>query len=237
MALPKIEYPIYELKLFSKNKPVKFRPFLVKEQKLLMMAVESKNLETVVDTLKQIINNCAMEEIDVENLPMIDVELFFLNLRARSVGEVIDVFFKCKNLVEEKECGMVIEVPVDLLKDVQVVNKVDTTKIMFSEDVGVLMRYPTLNQIKILDEEENIGSRMIIECIDKIFDEDEIYDAKDATEEELLEFVEGLSATDYAKLESFLQKVPTVQYTNRHVCPKCSFTHNVKLEGLNDFFT
>ena len=104
MSLPKIQYPIYEAKIPSREKPIKFRPFLVKEQKLLMMAVESKSMDTIVDSIKQIINNCALEDLDVDSLSMVDVELFFLNLRGRSVGETIDVFFMCKNLVEDQEC-------------------------------------------------------------------------------------------------------------------------------------
>jgi hypothetical protein len=237
MSLPKIQYPIYEAKILSREKPIKFRPFLVKEQKLLMMAVESKSMDTVVDSIKQIINNCALEELDVDSLSMVDVELFFLNLRGRSVGETIDVFFKCKNLVEDQECGMVIDVNVDILKDVTVKNVGISNKIMFTDKIGVMMKYPTLEFLKIVESEENVSNKMIAMCIDKIFDDDEVYDPKDATPEEVDEFLTNIKEDVYEKLQNFIKNAPTIHYSNQHICTKCGFEHTVKLEGLNDFFT
>ncbi|CAB4124128.1 Baseplate hub assembly protein, bacteriophage T4-like [uncultured Caudovirales phage] len=236
MRLPKLEYPVHEVKLLSRDKPIRFRPFLVKEQKILMMAVESKNLDTVVDSMKQIINNCVVDEIDVDTLSLIDIEMFFLNLRARSIGEVIDVFFKCKNIVDDVECNMVINVGVDLLKDVEVTNNTQSNKVMFNDKVGVIMKYPSLNHIKILDEEKNISDKMIIDCMDQIFDEDEVYLTKDATEEELIEFLDKLSSQDLDKLETFIKNSPKISYNKNHNCPKCNFEHNISLEGLGDFF-
>lgn len=137
MKLPRIDYPIHEVKLLSQKEPVKFRPFLVKEQKLMMMAVETDEIATTISTVKQIINNCLIDEIDVDFLPLVDIEILFLNLRARSMGEVTQVYFKCKNKIDTmkkfglesvdlekdgEECGMVIEVPVNLLT-VPIVNQ------------------------------------------------------------------------------------------------------------------
>lgn len=237
MSLPKIQYPIYEAKIPSREKPIKFRPFLVKEQKLLMMAVESKSMDTIVDSIKQIINNCALEDLDVDSLSMVDVELFFLNLRGRSVGETIDVFFKCKNLVEDQECGMVIDVSVDILKDVTVKNDGISNKIMFDDKIGVMMKYPTLEFLKIAESEENLSNKMIAMCIDKIFDDEEVYDPKDATPEEVDEFLTNIKEDVYEKLQNFIRNAPTIHYINQHTCSKCGFEHTVKLEGLNDFFT
>lgn len=238
MALPKIEYPTYTIQLQSLKDPVRFRPFLVKEQKLLMMAVESSNSETVVASLMQIINNCVLEEIDVSKLPLVDLEYFFLNLRARSVSENVDIYFKCKNKVEDKECDMVIDMSVDLLNEVKIVNLATTNKIMFNNKVGVLMRYPSINQLNLVDEEDAVlmQIKLIVDCIDKIFDEESVIDADESTEEELIEFVSNLSSSDYDKLLSFTNTTPTVQYSKKHNCPRCGFEHSMLLEGLNDFF-
>jgi hypothetical protein len=237
MALPKIEYPTYTIQLQSVKDPVRFRPFLVKEQKLLMMAVESTNPETIVHALVQIINNCVLDEIDVTKLPLVDLEFFFLNLRARSVGENVDIYFKCKNIVEEKECDMVIDMSVDLLNEVQIINLAAAKKIMFNNKVGVLMRYPSINQLKIEDEDPvQAQVKLMVDCIDKIFDEESVIDADESSEEELIEFVNNLSSNDYDKLLSFTKTTPTVQYSKQHNCPRCGFEHNMVLEGLNDFF-
>lgn len=237
MSLPKIEYPIYEVKLMSRDTPVKFRPFLVKEQKLLMMAVESKSMDTIVDSIRQIINNCSMEPLDVDSMSMVDIELFFLNLRGRSVGENVDVFFKCKNIVNDVECSMVIDVAVDILKDVTIKNIGISNKIMFNNSIGVMMKYPNLDFLKLIQEDGDISNKKIMMCIDKIFDEDEIHDPKNATEEEMNEFLDSLVETDYEKLKTFVKNTPTIFYSKTHNCPRCGFEHTVKLEGLNDFFT
>lgn len=237
MPLPKVEYPIHEVKLFSQNKPVKFRPFLVKEQKILMMAVESANIENVIDAVKQIINNCIIEEIDVDNLPLVDIELFFLNLRSRSMGEVVEVFFKCRNMIDgETECGMVINVGVNLIEEVQVINNTESNKIMFNNSVGVIMRYPTYEQIMRFQDSDNLRDRIIIGCMDQIFNEEEVYSVDEASEEEMQEFLEGLSSTDYEKLVKFVENCPKIQYKKTHNCPKCNFEHTMLLEGINDFF-
>lgn len=238
MALPKIEYPTYTVKLLSKKEPVRFRPFLVKEQKLLMMGAESKSQETVIETLLQIANNCILDDTDVTKLPMVDLEFLFLHMRARSVSESIDVFFKCKNIVEEKECGMVIDMAVDLLKEVNIVNESNTNKIMLTDKVGVMMRYPSINQLNISAEQtsKEIEMQLVVDCIDKIFDENSVVDAASADISELNEFVENLSNLDYGKLLEYTKFVPTIQYTNKQECPRCGFVHNVKLEGINDFF-
>lgn len=234
--LPKIEYPIYEIKLISFDKPVKFRPFLVKEQKLLMMAIESGEPSVMTAAVKQIISNCCLEEIDVDELPMVDVENFYINLRARSVGEVVDLFYRCKNIVEGTECSMTLEINVDLLKDVQYSEQVDSI-VKLSNDVGVKLRMPTVTIMESIENlEENLTENLIIDCIEQIFTEEEVYNVKEATREELEEFIQSLSTTDYGKLEKFVEKSPKLKYEKEHSCPKCGFVHKIKLEGINDFF-
>ena len=114
MALPKINYPIFDVYLKSLNRKVKFRPFLVKEEKLLLMAKEAQDLSSLLDTVKQIINNCALEEINVDDIPLFDLELIFINLRLKSVGEVLELTYKCENVVNEERCGNSMTFEVDL---------------------------------------------------------------------------------------------------------------------------
>jgi len=237
MALPKIEYPVHTVQLLSIKDQVRFRPFVVKEQKLLMMALESGDLNTIIDTIKQVINNCLIDNIDVNKLPLVDIEYFFLNLRARSVSENVEVFFKCKNVIEEKECGMIVDANVDIISQVNIVNSAGSNKIMFTNKVGVLMRYPTIEQVKLIsDENLTAQEKLILDCIDKIFDEENVINISETSREELIQFVDTLSSTDYEKLEKFVEASPTIQYVGYHECPKCKFSHKIMLEGLNDFF-
>ena len=154
MNLPNISTPTYEVKLFSQDKPVKFRPFLVKEQKLMLMAAEAKTSEDTANIVKQIAQNCLIDNINVDELPLVDLELLFLNFRARSIGENIITYFKCKNKnSSQEECGMVIELPINLL-EVPVVNADVQKKIMITDNVGVQMKYPTFEAVTLLSSEK-----------------------------------------------------------------------------------
>lgn len=237
MALPRIEYPIHTVQLLSIKEPVRFRPFIVKEQKLLMMALESEDLNTIIDAVKQIINNCVVDNINVDKLPLVDIEYFFLNLRARSVSENVELFFKCKNVIDEVECGMIVDATVDITKQVNIVNSAGSNKIMFTDKVGVLMRYPTIEQVKLIgDQDLSAFEKLILDCIDKIFDDESVINSGDVTREELIQFVNDLPSQDYERLQEFVEAAPTIQYIGYHNCPKCKFSHKIVLEGLNDFF-
>jgi T4 bacteriophage base plate protein len=247
MNLPKISTPIYEVKLMSIDKPVQFRPFLVKEQKLMMMAVESKDPMEAVKTMKQIATNCILDKIDVDSLPLVDIEILFLNFRARSMGEVMNVYYKCKNdIVDEnnnkKECGMVIDVDVNLL-EVPIKNQNVETKIMITEDIGIQMKLPTFEFInkllsdnvpKLDDEDDSVYTAAM--CVDYVFDKESVYYAKDCTAEEMMNFLYSLPPDKYTKIENYFENLPTVRKEMDAECPKCGFKHNFVLEGLNDFF-
>lgn len=249
MKLPTIDQPVYELKLLSIDKPVHYRPFLVKEQKIMMMAAESKDIDTVIKSIKQIIQNCVVEPIDVEELPLADMETLFLNLRARSMGEVLNLYFKCTNQVPDirpdiaasppmmKECGMIIEVPVNLL-EVKQINTDKSKKIMLTESVGVIMKYPALSVVnKVVEsEDDSVIFTLAAACLDQIFDKENVYKAKDATSEELISFLENLPTDAFEMIEDFINHVPKSKYETKKICPKCSYEHNFVLEGLADFF-
>jgi DNA-directed RNA polymerase subunit M/transcription elongation factor TFIIS len=241
MKLPTIDFPIYEVTLLSQEKPVRFRPFLVKEQKLMMMAVEAKDIENTVKSVKQIISNCILDPIDVDNLPTVDIELLFLNLRAKSMGEVLNLFFKCTNKIGdvglELPCGMIIEVDVPVEK-IEIINKDTPKKIMLNDTIGIQMKYPSLGTIdKILNNKnQELSVSLAASCIDYVFDADSVYYAKDATQEEMEKFVEEIPAEKFELLEKFIDKVPKVRYKTKKTCSKCKYEHDFVLEGLNDFF-
>jgi hypothetical protein len=249
MKLPIISTPIYEVKFLSRKDPVKFRPFLVREQKLMMLAVESNDIKETIDLMKQIAKNCILDQtIEIEELPLVDLEILFLNLRARSMGENISVYYKCRNEIPADEgtaeCGMVINVDVNLL-EVPVINAEFDRKIKITDDVGMQLKYPSFKFVDEVLNPDNTNNPDAIDSefkaaaisIEFIYDKDNVYYAKDATLDEMLEFVNNLPQEKYNLIGEFLNKMPTVSKTTHVNCPKCSFAHTFVLEGLSDFFT
>ena len=191
--LPKIDVPIYNVKLLSTGKSLRFRPFTVKEEKLFLMANEGEDLTTVVDTIKQILNNCILDEFDIDSLPLFDIEHLFLNIRARSIGEVVNLKYKCNNDVldeetkEEKKCNNVVQIDLNVLEIEPNKQEGHTNKIEITEKMGIVMKYPTFEILKKFNEESQADSiiKMTTSCIDYVYDADSIYYAKDFTENEL----------------------------------------------------
>jgi hypothetical protein len=202
--LPKIDVPIHELVLPSTGQTLRFRPFLVKEEKILLMATEADDAKDVVKAIQQIIRNCMLDEVDIENLPLYDIEFMFLNLRARSVSEVVDLKYNCFNQVpvenkpgETKQCGGQVSFKMDLLEIKPVTDPDHTNKIEVNEKLGVVMKYPNfelLNSFNLETKDHEKLMDMIISCIDYIYDADNVYYAKDSTKKELLEFVEDFDS-------------------------------------------
>jgi hypothetical protein len=240
MALPKIDYPIFEIEgILGKSKPIKFRPFSVKEQKILMMASESSDIKEVVRGMQQIIQNCCLESIDAEKLSLSDIEIIFLHLRAKSVSENVDIYFKCNNIIEDgSKCGMVIDISLDLLKDVKVESKQPSNTIWLNDKIAVKMKNPTLDVVRLIEmDDASISDKIIALCLDKVIEEEEVHDMETVTEEELVEFVGQIQTKDYEKMWEFIQNTPKIKYEEVHKCPRCSYEHRVKLEGLSDFFS
>jgi hypothetical protein len=239
MALPKIEYPIFDVHLKSLNKKVKFRPFLVKEEKLLLMAKEAEDITTLLDTVKQIINNCCLEELDVDNLPIFDIEMVFIHLRLRSVGESLELIYKCENVVNEETCGGNMVFEVDLNKVEIKEPKEHTNKIMITESVGVCMKYPSLKITSSLAAQieslENILD-LIYEHLDYVFDEQSKYDAASIVKEELYEFLGSMSIEQLEPFKQFFITMPYVQTEKNVTCNKCGYNHNIVVRGIDDFF-
>lgn len=239
MALPKIDVPVYELKLPLSNSVIKFRPFLVKEQKNLLMALEADDPETIEKNIKQILINCTLTDIDIDNLPIVDIEYYFLNLRARSVGEIVDLRYKCNNEVDGNLCNNIMETQLNIfdikLKDIPENDDV----IQMSEQIYVKLNYPKFSVIKNITnngDSVDIALKMIVDCIDYIYDGEQYYYASDTTKEELVEFVESLNQSQFNKLEQFFDNIPKLDKKIDMTCSKCGFQHTVYVEGLENFF-
>ncbi len=242
--LPKIDVPIYNVKLLSNGKNLRFRPFTVKEEKLFLMANENEDLDNVVDTIKQILNNCVLDEFQVDSLPLFDIEHLFLNIRARSISEIVNLKYKCNNNVldeetkEEKKCNNVVEIDLNILEVEPEKQEGHTNKIEITEKMGVVMKYPSFETIKKFDVENEADSiiKITVNCIDYVYDSDSIYYAKDSTEEELIEFVESMQAKDLEKIKTFFDTMPKMKRDIDFKCNKCGHEEKIELEGIQNFF-
>ena len=243
MALPKLDVPIYELKLPSTGKSIRFRPFLVKEEKLFLMASESNDIKNIVDTIRQVIRNCVIDEIDVDNMPVHDIEYFFLNLRARSISEVVELNYKCLNEVSDdqgnsKQCTGKVKFNLNLLELEPEKNPNHTNKIQITEKLGVVMKYPSfelLNEFATDYNSEKIID-IIVQCIDYFYDEENIYYAKNETKEELTNYVDNLPTDTFSKIQNFFETMPKIRKNLNFKCPKCSHEEDIVLEGVQNFF-
>lgn len=245
MALPKIDTPIYELELPLSQKKIRFRPFLVKEQKNLLMALESDDSDTINSNVRQILNNCTVStDVDVEDLPIIDIEYYFLNLRARSVGEVVETKYRCNNSVIKedgniKECGNTMDVNINIL-DIKV-QKDDDLKdiIQLNSNIAVKLRFPPFSSIEKtmkLKTPADVAFELIMDSIEVIYDGEQAYYTKEAPREELQEFVESLNKAQFEKLEDFFNNSPRLNKNIEVKCTRCGFEHEIYFEGLESFF-
>lgn len=241
--LPKISVPIYEVKLISTGKTVKFRPFLVKEQKLFLMAAESDSVEETVNVIRQVLRNCIITEIDVDALPVFDLEYLFMNLRARSVSEVVNLKYLCNNNVknesgEEKPCNTVNEISFNVLEIKPEISPEHTTKFQINEKIGIVMKYPTFELMqKVNGKSENeMIMELIYSSIESVYDEDNVYYMKDNTKEEIVDFVDNLQQKDLDKIRIFFETMPKIKKNIDYKCKKCGYNENLTLEGIQSFF-
>lgn len=241
--LPKIDVPMYDLVLPLIKKKVRFRPFLVKEEKILLMAMEAEDDAATLTAIKQIINNCCLtEDLDVDNLPVADLEFFFLNLRARSVNEIVDLQYKCNNKIkteegEEKDCGNVVDLEVNVLEIEPEIPKNHTNKIELSNEMGLVMKYPTF---KIIESSEGSDieklMHILLNCVDYVYDKDNIYYGKDIPKKELQEFIENLTREQFAKIQNFFDTMPKISKKVHFGCSKCGYKEDIVIEGIQNFF-
>jgi hypothetical protein len=229
MALPTISTPKYEMEIPSTGQKVSYRPFLVKEEKILMIASESKDVKEMSKAMKNVVGSCLETEIDVDSLTVFDLEYIFLNLRSRSVGETVEVSIKCSH------CDKSTPVTVDL-SDVEVTKqKKSDLKIAIQDDIGVVMRYPTVDDGFDYDNKDPMKS--IIRCIDYIYDSKQVYKASESTPAELNEFIESLSHEHLAKIFKFFEEMPKVKKKIDFKCLHCGEDDSYTAVGMTDFFT
>ena len=241
--LPKLDVPIYEIKLISTGKTIRFRPFLVKEQKLFLMASESTDAKETINTIRQVLKNCILDEVDVDSLPTFDLEFLFMNLRARSVEEVVDLKYKCNNIVKDEEgkdstCTGSVEFKLNLLEIEPNKNPNHTNKIQLTDNLGIALKYPSFDMIQKYENksENEVMSGVLVDCIDYIYDKDQIYYAKDSTKEELNDFVDNLQQKDLEKIKVFFDTMPEIKKDVHFKCPKCGYEEDIAIKGLQNFF-
>ena len=236
MALPKLEVPIYELTVPSTDEKIKYRPFLIKEEKILLIAMESGANEDVIQAVKQIVSECTFNTLKLGNMPMFDVEYIFLQIRSKSVGEVSKLKILCKD-----DGKTYANVEVDLTEIEVQVNDDHTNKIELTDEMGVIMRYPTIDSFSTAGISDITADNMldvIVACIDKIYDKkgEEVYDSKDSSKKELMDFVEGMNTTQFQDVQAFFDSMPKLRHEITVVNPKTKVENIVALSGLNDFF-
>jgi hypothetical protein len=240
MALPMMNTPTYNMVVPSSGVSVKFRPFLVKEEKALLIAQQSEDLMVMVDTLKSVIKTCVLDNIDVNKLATFDIEYMFTQIRAKSVGEIIELIFPCDNDHGEDNEKARVKVSIDLTT--LVVNKEDghTNKIDLFGDVGVVMKYPTIDVMKKLESIDNDNLDKIFDVValsvDYIYQGDEIFYAKEQQHEELLQFLNNLTSDQFLKIQNFFATMPRIKKEIEYTCPVCQKQHKKMLEGMQSFF-
>lgn len=237
--LPKIDVPIYELTIPSNKKVIKVRPFSVKEEKLLMIALESKEPDEIINTMKQVVNNCILDgDADINKLPFFDVDYMFIFLRAKSVGDHVEVSLTCNNETENGICGNVFPAEMDISKVEIISDESVSNDIKLDKDKGVKMKYPNYAVMKRIEFSNEVDQKTntIINAIDHIYDKKGIYSSKDYSKDELKEFVEGLTEANYRKLEEFVDNMPTFAVVLEKECNKCGFHHRVRYTDFYDFF-
>ena len=229
MSLPKLNTPVYEAILPSTEKVIKFRPFLVKEEKVLLTAMEDGSQTAMMNAIKTIIKNCVQGEIDVERLPLFDIEYLFLKLRSKSIGEISEIGLKCTDM----ECGGVNQLSINM-DEIEVTKpEGHNRKIMISDDVGVMMSYPVMKTSGITEED---GLAIIKDCIEMIFTEEETHERDSFTSKELDEFIDSMDTKQFAKIKEFFDTMPKLEHTINYKCVKCGEDKEITLQGLDSFF-
>ncbi len=240
MPLPTIETPTYELKVPSSGKKIKYRPFLVKEEKILIIALESKDQNEITNAVKDVLKKCILTRgVKVDDFPTFDIEYIFLNIRAKSIGEDIKMTVTCPDDGETK-------VPVTVYVDEIEVIKPEghETDIVIDDKLTLRMKYPSLNQFvennfEVDDDPETLVNKtfkVVADCIDTVFTEEDAWEAKDYSSDERVKFIEQLNSKQYKKVENFFATMPKLSHTIEVINPNTKKKNSIVMEGLADFF-
>ena len=236
MALPKLGVPQYELSMPSTGKTVKYRPFLVKEEKVLLLAMESQEEKQVVDAVKNVLKSCVISRIKVDQLPSFDLEYLFLKIRGAAIGEVIEMTVTCTDDGETTTTATINIDEVEVIKE-----EGHNRKIMLTDTTGILMKYPSMDRFiesqflnKGIDADHIFN--FIAEHIEQIFDEEEVYDSSTTSKKEFREFVEGLTSKQFESIQKFYETMPRLSHTFTVVNPNTGNECEYTIEGLQSFF-
>jgi len=240
MSLPIITTPVYEVILPLSKRNIKFRPFLVKEQKNLLMAMEADDKESIERNVKQILTNCTLtENINIDELPVVDVEYYFLQLRAKSVGEIVENKYVCNNVVEGNPCNNTMPVNIDL-NDINVeVDDNISDFIQLTPTIGIKLCYPkfaTMEKLKVATTSVDMAFDIVVDSIEYIYDGEQYYYANETDPKELMEFIESLNTEQFNRVEEFFKSLPRLTKQLDFTCSKCGFRHKIDVEGLENFF-
>ena len=233
MALPKLETPVYTLNLPSTDEEIKFRPFLVKEQKRIMMAQESDDVNETIDTINQLISDCTFNKIDTKKLAMFDAEYIFLQVRRKSVGSKVELNITCPDDKETKVAHTVDldEINVAMFDD-------HTNEVQLTENIKVFFRYPLLSTFTKYASKTNTTDMMfklIEECVEEVHYHDEVTNRVDMSEKDLSEFIDSLSTEQFAKMTKFFETMPRLRHKIEVKNPKTEITSEILLEGIQSF--
>ena len=236
MALPKLTTPTYELEIPSTDEKIKYRPFLVKEEKILMMAMESKTSSDITQAVKDIVSECTFNKVKIDDMPMFDVEYIFLNIRSKSVGEVSKLKLLCPD-----DGKTYADVEVNLSEVKVQVGDDHTNKIDLGNGMGMIMKYPTIDSFKesgIRDINPNNMLEVISTCILQIYEEEgkKVYDTKDQTKKEVTDWIEQLNSKQFKDVQNFFETMPKLKHEITIKNPKTKKESKIILNGLNDFF-
>ena len=238
MPLPKIATPTYSMVLPSLEKEINYRPFLVKEEKLLVLALESEDTKQITQAIKAVLKSCVLTKgIKVESLPTFDIEYLFLNIRGKSVGEQLDVNIICP---DDEKTSVKVQIDLDDIKIIK--NENHTNKIKLDKNLMMELKYPSLdefikNNFDFKDENAMEQSfKLIASCIDKIYTDEEVWVAGDCTRKEITEFLESMNSQQFKKIEEFFTSMPKLSHTIKVKNPNTKVESEVVLEGLASFF-
>ena len=232
MALPQLATTKYELTLPSTGEKVEFRPFLVKEEKVLMIAQGTGGQKDMLKAIETIIDACTFQKLDAKKLPMFDIEYVFLQLRAKSVGAEVEVSVLCP---DDKKTRVPVKLNLEEIKCVREVGHDNNIKL--TDTIGIIMDYPRVDTVNLLGEDDASSAFEIMKnCVKQIYDAENVHDKADMDDKELSEFLESMSHDQFVKVQQFFDTMPKVKHTIKVKNPETGVTSDVVLEGLNSFF-
>jgi len=236
MALPQVVLPTYELEIPSTGKTIKYRPFVVKEEKVLLLALESGDNKQIEDATRELLKNCIQSRVKLEDLAIFDLEYIFLNIRAVSVGEVVEMLLTCEDDGETQ-----VRYNLNLTEVMVEKPEGHSNKIMLSDTMGVIMKYPSFDEfvkVSIIGQEQTSDAvvDIIASCIDQIFDGEDVYDSSTTSKKEFREFVEGLTNKQFDDIQKFFEFAPVLKHEIKLVNPNTKVENVFTIQGLANFF-